>query len=52
MIVTCALLAEAFFTVSIPVIDALEGNPLEALRTGDRVRIDGAAGLIEILPRG
>jgi hypothetical protein len=52
MIVTCALLAEAFFTVSIPVIDALEGNPLEALRTGDRVRIDGAAGVIEMLSRG
>jgi hypothetical protein len=49
MIVMCALLAEAFFKISIPIVDALDVNPLEALRTGDRVRIDGAAGTIELV---
>ena len=49
MIVMCALLAEAFFKISIPIVDALDLNPLEALRTGDRVRIDGAAGTIELV---
>jgi len=49
MIVMCALLAEAFLKISIPIVDALDVNPLEALRTGDRVRIDGAAGIVELV---
>ena len=49
MIVACALLAEAFFKVSIPIIDGLEKDPQELLRTGDRVRISGTTGIVEIL---
>lgn len=49
MIVMCAILAEAFLKASIPIVDALDVSPLEALRTGDRVRIDGAAGTVELL---
>ena len=49
MIVACALLAEAFFQISIPIIDGLEGDPQELLRTGDRVRISGTTGVVEIL---
>jgi hypothetical protein len=52
MIVMCALLAEVFFNVSIPILDGLEVNPLDALRTGDRVRIDGATGVIEVVSGG
>jgi uncharacterized protein len=51
MIIMCAILAEAFFKVAIPIVDGLEVATQEALRTGDRVRIDGATGRIEILAR-
>ena len=49
MIIMCALLAEAFFKVAIPIVDSLGGDPAELLQTGDRVRIDGATGRIEVL---
>ena len=52
MIVMCALLAEAFFKVSIPIVDGLDVDPSEVLRTGDRVRINGASGVIEVVSRG
>ena len=51
MIVACALLAEAFFNVSIPVVDCLAADYRDVLRTGDRVRISGTSGLVEVLPR-
>lgn len=51
MIIMCALLAEAFFQVSIPIVDGLEVDPSGVLRTGDRVRINGATGVIELLSR-
>jgi predicted aconitase with swiveling domain len=49
MIVACALLAEAFFQVSIPIVDGLPADYRELLRTGDRVRISGASGIIEVV---
>ena len=49
MIVACALLAEAFFHVSIPIVDGLPADYQELLRTGDRVWIDGASGIIQVL---
>ena len=49
MIVACALLAEAFFHVSIPIVDGLPSDYQGLLRTGDRVRIDGTSGVIEVL---
>ena len=52
MIVACALLAEAFFRVSIPIVDGLEADYGTLLRTGDRVRIDGSTGVIEVISRG
>jgi hypothetical protein len=51
MIVMCALLAEAFFKVRIPIVDGLDASPLDTLRTGDRVRINGTTGVIEVLSR-
>ena len=51
MIIMCALLAEAFFKVSIPIVEVPEARPADLLRTGDRVRIDGARGVVEVLPR-
>jgi predicted aconitase with swiveling domain len=49
MIVACALLAEAFFQVSIPIVDGLPADYRDLLRTGDRVRISGASGIIEVV---
>ncbi len=49
MIVACALLAQAFFKVSIPIVDSLDANPEEVLRTGDRIRVSGTTGVIQIL---
>jgi uncharacterized protein len=49
MIQVCALLAKSFFGKSIPVVDGLGENPIEAIKTGDRVKIDGSAGTVEIL---
>jgi predicted aconitase with swiveling domain len=51
MIQVCALLAKSFFGKSIPVVDGLEKNPIETIKTGDRVKIDGRAGTVEIISR-
>lgn len=52
MIIMCALLAEAFFKVAIPIVEVPDARPADFLRTGDRVRIDGTRGIVEVLPRG
>ena len=49
MIVMCALLAEAFFKVQIPIVDGLPSDAGQILKTGDRVRISGTTGEVEIL---
>lgn len=49
MIIMCALLAEAFFKVSIPIVDGVAGDLSGRLKTGDRVRVDGMTGIVEIL---
>jgi predicted aconitase with swiveling domain len=52
MIIVCALLAEEFYETQIPVIDGLDCNPIETVRTGDRVRVDGQKGIIEVIREG
>jgi uncharacterized protein len=52
MIIMCALLAEAFFKVSIPIVDRVAGDLSLHLKTGDRVRINGTTGAVELIPRG
>jgi predicted aconitase with swiveling domain len=52
MIIMCALLAEAFFKVSIPIVDGLDVNVAKLLKTGDRIRINGTTGVIEVIARG
>lgn len=49
MIQVCALLAKSFFGKSIPVVDGLKKNPIETIKTGDMVKIDGSAGTVEII---
>jgi predicted aconitase with swiveling domain len=48
MIIACAVLAETCYGVQIPVVDGLNRNPIEAIRTGDFVRIDSRSGMIHV----
>ncbi len=36
--------------LNVPVVTDLDGNPFELLKTGDRVRVDGDRGIVEVLP--
>ncbi len=51
MIIVCALLAEEFLNLQIPVVDQLDQDPLKVIRTGDKIRINGSTGEVEILDR-
>lgn len=51
MIVMCALLAEAFFKVRIPIVDGLPRDPASLFKTGDRLRVNGSTGEVELLAR-
>jgi predicted aconitase with swiveling domain len=43
-----ALMAQIFYRKTIPIIDRLDRNPVEVMRTNDYVRVDGDKGLVEI----
>jgi predicted aconitase with swiveling domain len=43
-----ALMARLFYGKKIPIIDRLDRNPVEVIRTNDYVRVDGNVGLVEI----
>ena len=43
-----ALMARLFYGKTIPIIDRLDRNPVEVIRTNDYVRVDGNVGLVEI----
>jgi predicted aconitase with swiveling domain len=47
---TTTKIALGAVVMRIPAVTALERDPLELVRTGDRVRVDGDRGLVEILP--
>jgi predicted aconitase with swiveling domain len=49
MIIVCALLAEEFYGAKIPVVDDLDEDPIKTIRTGDRVRVDGQSGMVEVI---
>ena len=42
------IMAEILYDKEIPVIDRLERNPIEVIKTGDRVKVDATNGIIEI----
>ncbi len=42
------ILAEVLFGKTIPVIERPERNPFEIIKTGDRVKVDGNNGTIEV----
>jgi len=43
-----AILASAAIVAGIPMIDKLDKNPFEFIRPGDYVKVDAAAGIIEV----
>lgn len=43
--------AGAIFS-NIPVVDKLDGNPLELIKTGDYIELDADQGIVKIRPRG
>jgi len=43
-----ALMSKIFCRKTIPIVDRLDRNPVEVIRTNDCVRVDGDAGLVEI----
>jgi predicted aconitase with swiveling domain len=43
-----AILASAAITAGIPMVDKLDKNPLEVIKTGDYVKVDATAGIVEI----
>jgi len=43
-----ALMAQIFYRKSIPIVDKLDRNPVEVIRTNDYVRVNGDKGLVEI----
>jgi hypothetical protein len=51
MIIVGAVLAEECYETKVPVIDQLDRDPTKAIRSGDFLRVDGAAGTVEILKR-
>ena len=51
IILTGALLSEALYNVSIPVVDRLDQNPDELIESGDWVRVDGTKGVVEVVKK-
>ncbi len=43
--------AAGTIVVGVPVVADLDRNPFDVIRTGDRVRVDGSKGLVEVLKR-
>jgi predicted aconitase with swiveling domain len=43
-----AILASAAIVAGIPMIDKLDKNPFEFIRSGDYVKVDAAAGIVEV----
>ena len=46
------IMAEIFYNKAIPVIDSLDQNPIELIKTGDRVKVDANKSTIEIFKQG
>ena len=40
---------EIFYDVKIPSVDHTDLNPIEVIKTGDRVRVNGDTGVVELL---
>jgi predicted aconitase with swiveling domain len=43
------VVASAAITANIPMVDRLNKNPLEVIKTGDHVKVDATNGIVEIM---
>ncbi|MBU1155707.1 MAG: DUF126 domain-containing protein [Desulfarculus sp.] len=48
IITTGFLYGQLLYGAAIPVVDQLDQDPLAVIATGDLVRVDGAAGIVEV----
>ena len=46
------IMAEILYNKAIPIIDNLNQNPVEVIKTGDRVKVDAVKGTVEVIKRG
>lgn len=46
------ILAEMIYHTSIALVDKLDRNPCEEIKSGDYVRVNGESGVVEILRKG
>src|SRR4030042_6429981 len=46
------VIALAAITADIPMVDKLEKNPLEVIKTGDYIKMDAGVGGVEIIKKG
>jgi len=44
------VLAAAAIVANMPMVDRLDKNPLEVIKSGDWVKVDGDNGLVEVIP--
>ena len=51
MITLCSILAEQFYDVQIPVVHQLDDAFYEKVKSGNRLRVDGDSGTVEIMSR-
>ena len=51
MIIVGSVLAQECYQMTIPVLDQLDPDPIETVKSGDIVRVDGKAGTLEIVKR-
>jgi predicted aconitase with swiveling domain len=49
VVAVAAFLAEKLYGKMIPIVDKPEINPLEAIKSGDLVRVDAVNGVVEVL---
>jgi len=45
------VLAAAAIVAGIPMVDRLDKNPLEVIKTGDWVKVDGDSGIVEVISK-
>jgi predicted aconitase with swiveling domain len=49
MIIVGSVLAQECYQMTIPVLDQLDPDPFDTVKSGDIVRVDGKAGTLEIV---
>jgi hypothetical protein len=47
-----SVLSKLIYSTEIPIVDRLDKNPLDVIKTGDYLRVDGTRGIVEVLRRG